>query len=1442
MTSKFIKSLQDRLNPASARLPEEELLLDVVGQISDASDSVEGLGERLAPQVGRLIPFDRLTLAFVDMNKGAFAEAYSSGLALPGPPAGHDRSLAGTVLEQAAASRSGVVVQGEPPELMASRYADLRPAIESGLRSMVAVPLLTNDEVVGALTVASMLPNAYQTRQVELGQIIAARIAGAVASLRVEHGRHREATTLKGLVAVGLALGSSSDVAEVFEEVASAVRELVPFDRLEVATLDPGSDQGTLIHATGAETPGRALGGTFPISGSVAESTLRTGAGVLEVGEPAGRLTARYPSEAPGLSAGLISMMAVPMALRGQVFGCLTFRSATPGAYSSAELELATQVVAHVAGPFARSEISANLRREAEQRSALAEIGRSVAATSDPGEAFEGLSDRMEPLLDLDHAVVALLDEERQTATNIYGHGLVPWAWDLGTAHDMDSAAFQALTGDEAGIIATSEAVEDLAANFPHWPSITAAGVHSIVAAPVVQGEAVLGALALFSTQTNAYGQAELALTRRIASQIAGAVAATRGQESTADDTHNARALAEIAQLCASVADIAGASDELAIMVRELVPCDTLEIAALSAQDKTLTPISLSGAGATGNGAEAQPLQGTMAEEAVRQGSPLLYHAPLPDEDEPKFPSLKPMVDGGLRSFVAAPLRLGSEFVGVVTLASAEVAAYSDHHLKTVGGRIVPIRPGHSGPAARSTSARARGGAGLRELARLIGSATDITDAYDGLAKQLPAVAPLDRIEIATIDLEQRTISRSYVSGVEVPGAEEGSSEPLADTTMEEAIRLGLAQVLQGTSLNDPVARSHSLATAIDTGLQSFVVTPLISGGQAVGALSLASAKPLAYGERETALIERVGLHLATAIAAQERVEDRTPGRDETGRLEVEEPESAVDAELAVQPQEDGELPVDVESATPDQEDASLVDADVKALNELSQIATSSIDFGEVLDTLARKALSLVPFDRMVIWTVDLQRTNLVASYAWGAEAPGEQVGFTFPLSSPAGREAQTEHSGAGDAEEGLAALAERFPDLLQEDAPGTPGLLLAPLVSAGETVGMLSLRSAAKDAYTRRDAELVEKVAAQLAGSVANAQVYLECQRVEEAIREAVERMELAVTGSGAGLWDWKVRENEVWWSPRTREMLGEVRGGPAGAAQEWMDRLHPEDRDRVHSALEDHLSGKAPYDLQYRLRGHPGQYQWFHDRGQAIWDEGGTAVRMSGSLLDVTEAREAGDGAYIAPNHIRAPMALVESFRRALLSPQSSDGDDDQVGYVSSVAAAGRQMSRIVDDLDILAWVNDVELEKAPVDVTAMARSILRKMRKAHPDRKVTFSVASGMTVDGDERLVRVMMENLLDNAWKFTGKHAKARMTVGAAQQEGEQVYHVRDDGAGFDSAHADRVFELFQRLHSPAEFEGTGVGLSIVRHAVRRHGGRVWAEGRPERGATVYFTLG
>lgn len=213
----------------------------------------------------------------------------------------------------------------------------------------------------------------------------------------------------------------------------------------------------------------------------------------------------------------------------------------------------------------------------------------------------------------------------------------------------------------------------------------------------------------------------------------------------------------------------------------------------------------------------------------------------------------------------------------------------------------------------------------------------------------------------------------------------------------------------------------------------------------------------------------------------------------------------------------------------------------------------------------------------------------------------------------------------------------------------------------------------------------------------------------------------------------------------------------------------------------------------------------------------------------------------AYSVSHDLRAPLRSIDGFAEMLAQESGDRLDPDGRDHLQRIRAASQRMGHLIDALLDLSRLSRAEMRRERVDLSLLARAVSDDLLKAEPARRVEVRVADGAVAQGDERLLRVLLQNLIGNAWKFTRGRPVAHIEFGKAQKDGRTSYFVRDDGAGFEMAYVHKLFGPFQRLHSAGDFEGTGIGLATVARIVQRHGGRVWAEGAVDRGATFFFSL-
>jgi two-component system, NtrC family, sensor kinase len=274
------------------------------------------------------------------------------------------------------------------------------------------------------------------------------------------------------------------------------------------------------------------------------------------------------------------------------------------------------------------------------------------------------------------------------------------------------------------------------------------------------------------------------------------------------------------------------------------------------------------------------------------------------------------------------------------------------------------------------------------------------------------------------------------------------------------------------------------------------------------------------------------------------------------------------------------------------------------------------------------------------------------------------------------------------------------------------------------------------------------------------------------------------------------------------------------------------------INAGADDFVTKSADLDvLKARVRAQL-RKKHFEDETRRTREE--EQIRTYAAALEGAN-RELESFSYSVAHDLRAPLRSIDGFSQALLDEYADRLDDEGRQYLQFVRESAQRMALLIDDLLALSRVTRAELRRESVDLGAIARATVARLERDNPDRRVEVTIPEGLRAEADPRLVGVVFDNLLGNAWKFTSKTDGARIWLGTLPSDSPRTYFVRDNGAGFDMNFAHKLFGVFQRLHSTSEFDGTGIGLAIVNRIVNRHGGRVWAEGEVGKGATFYFTL-
>ena len=382
------------------------------------------------------------------------------------------------------------------------------------------------------------------------------------------------------------------------------------------------------------------------------------------------------------------------------------------------------------------------------------------------------------------------------------------------------------------------------------------------------------------------------------------------------------------------------------------------------------------------------------------------------------------------------------------------------------------------------------------------------------------------------------------------------------------------------------------------------------------------------------------------------------------------------------------------------------------------------------------------------------------------------------------------------------------------------------------------------------------------------------ERMQTEAALRASEAALKDAQRLAGLGRWSWDIRTDAHTWSEEIYRFYGRDPALPPAVYPEVQTYFTPASWARLGAVVQRALTEGIAYECEAEIVRPDGTHGWIVARGEAARGTDGQIARLSGTVQDITARklaekeiqalnselerrveqrtaelktanRELESFAYAVSHDLRAPLRALSGFSQALAEDYADRLDSEARAYLDQIDLASRRMGELIDGILTLSRITRGELRREPVDLSALADRLHAECAAAEPERQLAWEVEPGLAVHGDPAMLEAALRNLIENAWKYTGKTPQASVRVYAEDRPGEVAtvrwICVSDNGAGFDMAYSERLFQPFQRLHRQDEFPGIGIGLATVQRIVHRHGGIIEAQGAPGRGATFRFTL-
>jgi PAS domain S-box-containing protein len=377
------------------------------------------------------------------------------------------------------------------------------------------------------------------------------------------------------------------------------------------------------------------------------------------------------------------------------------------------------------------------------------------------------------------------------------------------------------------------------------------------------------------------------------------------------------------------------------------------------------------------------------------------------------------------------------------------------------------------------------------------------------------------------------------------------------------------------------------------------------------------------------------------------------------------------------------------------------------------------------------------------------------------------------------------------------------------------------------------------------------------------------ERKEAEEALRESEQRLRLAQQVAHIGTFEWNIQTGVNRWTPELEAMYGLAPGQFAGTQQTWETLIHPEDRAAAVSQISAALQ-HGNFEAEWRVVWPDGTMRWLHGRAWVFKDNAGQPQRLIGVNIDITDRRQAEQEvrrlnadleqrvvertaeleaavkeleafSYSVSHDLRAPLRFMDGFSQVLVQDYGAKVPDEARRYLTIIRESAQRMGELIDSLLSFSRLSRQPLNKRYVDTAELVRLTVEELRFQHPGRHIDVRLGDLPPCHADRTLIKQVWINLISNAFKYTRLRQQPVIEIGCDGSNGDQVFFVRDNGTGFDMKFVAKLFGVFQRLHRDKEYEGTGVGLAIVQRIIHRHGGRVWADAAPNRGATFFFTL-
>ena len=720
----------------------------------------------------------------------------------------------------------------------------------------------------------------------------------------------------------------------------------------------------------------------------------------------------------------------------------------------------------------------------------------------------------------------------------------------------------------------------------------------------------------------------------------------------------------------------------------------------------------------------------------------------------------------------------------------------------------------------------ARENAAMAEIGRIISSTLDIEEVYEKFADEVRKLIPFDRLSINLVNSEEGTVINAYRSGVEVAGRRPGEVLPLRGSIVEHISRTRKTLNICPKDESELKESYPTLVSTFQAGLRSMMSVPLFSRDRVVGVLHFRSTQPLAYSDADARIAESISAQIAGAILNARLFAERRR------------------AEAALKRSE---------------EEARHLAQENAIMAEIGQILCSTLNIERVYERISEAAKKLMPFERMAINIIIPEMNSFTIPYVSGKDVVSRRKGDVIPLAGTAAAEVLRTRSSLLIRKEEMKTLPNRFPGLLPLVKSGFQSIVMIPLISQDRVIGILNLQRITPPDFTEENLRLGEKVGAQIAGAVANSQLYAERERAERAHKESEEKYRLLVENANDAIFI--IQGGAILFSNiKTEKLFGYA--AEELAAIPFRDHIHPADREGVYGGnAEESEREKFLKPQSFRIRNKSGQEVWIELKSVSIEWEGKAATLNFAS--DITEQKKL-EAQFLQAQKMEAVGRLAGGVAHDFNNLLTVINSNSQLALMElkdwdplrekfeSIHKAGERAANLTRQL--LAFSRRQMVEMAVIDINALLRDLEKMLnRLIGEDIDLTTLLHQGLgRVKADPGQIEQAILNLVVNARDAMPSGGK--LTIETANELVDEKYALRhmeikpgryvmlsvsDTGVGMPPEVKERIFEPF--FTTKEKGKGTGLGLSTVYGVVKQSGGEIWIYSEVARGTTVKIYL-